>query len=193
MTNSRALIAAAAAVLIGAATPAWAVEGCKVLLCLAGSWQSIPACVSEVEQLFQDLLIGEPFPSCSLASGAAYTPAVPNAPVAGAAAANMWLAQRASAPDPNCPPPYVTTFYAAGRTMYGCAYVGMIPLHVNGGLWSTTYWNMGGGSVTELSAYAHVAGALGVKRISDLQTYEATRAAAATTQASGPGGREVAK
>jgi hypothetical protein len=43
MTNSKTLMAAAAVILIGAAMPAWAVDGCKVLLCLAGPWESIPA------------------------------------------------------------------------------------------------------------------------------------------------------
>ena len=152
--NSKTLIAAAAAVLIGAAMPAWAVDGCKVLLCLAGPWQSIPACASEVEQLFQDLWNGDPFPSCSFAGGVTYMPHVPNAPTVGTvSAANTWLTQWAPARDPNCPPRYVTAFDEIGRTRYGCRYLGMIGVHVDGQLWSRTYWNVGGGSETELSGH----------------------------------------
>ena len=155
MTLSKTL----AATLIGAAAPAGAVDGCKVLLCLAGPWQSIPACVSEVEQLFEDLLNGDAFPSCSFASGAAYTPSPSNEPSAStASAANSWLAQWASAPDPYCPSKYITTFAPLGRTVYGCQYRGVIAVRLNGQVWSRTYWSLGGGSVTELSTYAQSVG-----------------------------------
>ena len=159
MTLSKTLMVVLAATLIGAAAPAGAVDGCKVLLCLAGPWQSIPACVSEVEQLFQDLLNGDAFPSCSFASGAAYTPSLSKEPSAStASAANSWLSQWAPAPDPNCPPMYVTTFAPLGRTIYGCQYRGVIVVRLNGQDWSRTYWDPGGGSVTELSSYAQSVG-----------------------------------
>jgi hypothetical protein len=159
MTLSKTLMVVLAATLIGAAAPAGAVDGCKVLLCLAGPWQSIPACVSEVEQLFQDLLNGDAFPSCSFASGAAYTPSLSKEPSAStASAANSWLGQWASAPDPSCPSKYVSSFSPFGRTVYGCQYRGLIAVHLNGQVWSRTYWNLGGGSVTELLSYAQSVG-----------------------------------
>jgi hypothetical protein len=155
MTPLKMLMAVVATILMSAAAPAGAVDGCKVLLCLAGPWQNIAACVSEVEQLFQDLLNGDAFPSCSFASGTAYTPSLSNEPSAGtASAANSWLAQWAPEPDPSCPPEYVTTFAALGRVRYGCQYRGVIALRLNGQVWSRTFWKPGGGSVTELSTYA---------------------------------------
>ena len=193
--NSKTLAAAATAILIGAAMPVWAADGCKVLLCLAGPWQSIPTCVSEVEQLFQNLRNGAPFPSCGFADGASYSPNSLNAPAVGSAnAANTWLTQWAPAPDPNCPPQYQTRFDEIGRTMYGCRYVGMISVRVDGQLWSRTYWGTGGGSVTELSASARsVFGVQGARVGGDLQAYQAAQAAAdaaaaAAAQASGGGG-----
>ena len=54
-------------------TPARAVDGCLVLLCLAApSWRAIPQCVPPVQQLFRDLARGKPFPTCSM-SGAGNT------------------------------------------------------------------------------------------------------------------------
>lgn len=80
MVSSKSLYAALAALLISAAAPARAVDGCKVLLCLAGPWQSIPACVGEVEQYFRDLWSGAAVPSCRFASGVVYAPNVVNLP-----------------------------------------------------------------------------------------------------------------
>ena len=187
--TSKTLIGAAAAILMGAAMPARALDGCKVVLCLAGPWEGIPTCVSEIEQLFQDLRNGDPFPSCGFASGATYAPNISNAPALGAASAeNAWLAQSAPAPDPNCPPQYVTRFDSGGRAKYGCRYAGMIPLRIDGQLWSKTYWTTGGGTVTELSAYAQsVWGVQGVKWIGDLQAYQAAHAAAAAAAAAQAG------
>ena len=185
-------MATATAILIGAAMPAWAVDGCKILLCVAGAGQSIPACVSEVEQLFQDLGNGAPFPSCSFANAATYSPNSLNAPALGSA--NAWLTQWEPAPDPNCPPQYRTRFNEIGRTTYGCRYVGTIPVRIDGQLWSRTYWSTGGGSVTELSASTRsVFGVHGARVGGDLQACLAAQAAAdaaaaAAAQASGGGG-----
>jgi hypothetical protein len=195
MMNSKTLIAAATALLIAAAMPAWTVDGCRFLLCLAGPWQGIPGCVSEVERLFQDLSSGDPFPSCSFANRASYSPNSLNAPAVGSAnAPNTWPTQWEPAPDPNCPPQYRTRLNEIGWTMYGCRYVGMIPVRVDGQLWSRTYWSTGGGSVTELSASApSVFGVRGARGLGDLQAYQvaqaaADAAAAAAAQASGGGG-----
>src|SRR5438132_12016704 len=66
--SKRIVIAAVALASAFAAVPARAVDGCTVLLCLAGPWQSIGECVAPVEQLFADLWNGDPFPGCSNAS-----------------------------------------------------------------------------------------------------------------------------
>ena len=177
MTYSNALIALIAAILIVAAVPARAVDGCKVLLCLAGPWQQIPTCASEVDQLFRDLAKGDPFPSCRLAAGAPFSPDLPYAPMpAPASAANTWLAQRVIQPDPNCPSQYLTIFLAKDRAVYGCRYIGMIAVHVGGQLWSKTYWNAAGGSVTELSVGTELLSAIrGVQDIADSQPSQATQ------------------
>ena len=81
------------AALFGASTPASAVDGCKVLLCLAApSWRSIPECVPTIRQLHRDLARGKPFPVCSMAG-------------AGNSANNTW----ATAPG-YCPPQYTHVF-----------------------------------------------------------------------------------
>lgn len=49
---------AIASVTMFASTSAHAVDGCKFLLCIAGPWTSIPACVSTVKQVFRDLARG---------------------------------------------------------------------------------------------------------------------------------------
>ena len=179
MNNGKSLFAAVAAILIGAATPAWAVDGCKVLLCLAGPWQSIPACASEVEQIFRELWAGAAFPSCSLADGAPYAPSLADGPDAGGtSASNVWLAQQAPAPDPNCPRQYVTFAGGLRRPMYGCRYAGMISVRVNGQAWLTTYWSLAGASVTVPLAHDGVLG-LTPRRPSgaEVQSYDAAQAA----------------
>ena len=93
MTLAGALLAILAALAALAPSPAHAVDGCKVLLCLAApSWRSIPECVPTINQLHRDLARGKPFPVCSMAG-------------AGNSANNTW----ASAPG-YCPPQYTRVF-----------------------------------------------------------------------------------
>ena len=65
----RGTVAAAAvcAGLLLAAPAAHAIDGCKVLLCLAGNWRSIGACVGEVRQALRDLARGKAWPTCDFA------------------------------------------------------------------------------------------------------------------------------
>lgn len=130
---------AACAVAVAAAmpTPARAVDGCLVLLCLAApSWSSIPQCVSPVRQLFRDLARGKPFPTCAM-SGAGNT------------AGNAW----ASAPT-FCPPQYTRVFDGESGPVYSCDYGGCISVSINGSLFSRTWWNFGGDTVTEFTTNA---------------------------------------
>ena len=101
MTPVSALIALVALLTLLAPSPAKALDGCKVLLCLAApSWRSIPECVPTINQLHRDLARGKPFPTCSMAG-------------AGNSANNAW----ASAPT-NCPPQYTRVFDGESGPIY---------------------------------------------------------------------------
>jgi hypothetical protein len=139
----RAVMRAATILVIALATlmpmAAHAVDGCKVLLCLAApSWRSIPECVPTINQLHRDLAQGKPFPSCSMAG-------------AGNSANNTW----ASAPT-NCPPQYTRVFEGESGPIYSCDYAGAVTVNINGALFTRTWWSMGGDTVTEFAPAAKV-------------------------------------
>jgi len=118
-------------------TPALAVDGCKVLLCLAApSWRSIPECVPTINQLHRDLARGKPFPTCSMAG-------------AGNSANNTW----ASAPT-YCPPQYTRVFEGESGPIYSCDYSGAVTVNINGAPFTRTWWSMGGETVTEFTPAA---------------------------------------
>lgn len=120
-----------------APTPAHAVDGCKVLLCLAApSWRSIPECVPTINQLHRDLARGKPFPVCSMAGG-------------GNSANNTW----ASAPS-YCPPQYTRVFDGESGPIYSCDYAGAVTVTINGAPFTRTWWSMGGETVTEFTPAA---------------------------------------
>ena len=117
--------------------PARAVDGCKVLLCLAApSWRSIPECVPTINQLHRDLARGKPFPVCSMAG-------------AGNSANNDW----ASAPT-NCPPQYTRVLDGESGPIYSCDYAGAVTVSINGAPFTRTWWSMGGDTVTEFTPAA---------------------------------------
>ena len=119
------------------AVPARAVDGCKVLLCLAApSWRSIPECVPTINQLHRDLARGKPFPVCSMAG-------------AGNSANNDW----ASAPS-NCPPQYTRVVDGESGPIYSCDYAGAVTVSINGAPFTRTWWSMGGDTVTEFTPAA---------------------------------------
>jgi hypothetical protein len=127
-------IAAMAAML---PTPARAVDGCLVLLCLAApSWRAIPQCVPPVKQLFRDLARGKAFPTCSM-SGAGNT------------ANHAWSSAPAF-----CPPQYTRVIDGESAPIYQCDYTGAISVSINGAPFSRTWWSFGGDSVTEFSPAA---------------------------------------
>jgi len=118
-------------------TAARAVDGCKVLLCLAApSWRSIPECVPTINQLHRDLARGKPFPVCSMAG-------------AGNSANNAW----SSAPT-NCPPQYTRVFDGESGPIYSCDYAGAVTVNINGAPFTRTWWSMGGDTVTEFTPAA---------------------------------------
>ncbi|WP_046113439.1 hypothetical protein [Aquincola tertiaricarbonis] len=117
--------------------PCLAVDGCLVLLCLAApSWQAIPQCVPPVRQLFRDLALGRPFPTCAMAG-------------AGNSAAHQW----ASAPD-FCPPQYVSSFDTENSTQYDCAFEGAVSVSIRGEPFVRTWWRRDGEAVSEFSPAA---------------------------------------
>ena len=136
-TRSRGLTRAAAGLtLLIASTAATAVDGCQVLLCLAGNWRSIQQCVPPVVQVLRDLARGKAFPKCDLGGS-------------GNSATHTW----ASAPD-NCPPQYTRAIDTESSTVYSCSYAGVISVSIDGALFTRTWWNMAGDSVTEYTPAA---------------------------------------
>lgn len=122
---------------LAASGPAHAVDGCKVLLCLAApNWRAIAECVPTINQLNRDLALGKPFPVCAMAG-------------AGNSASNAW----ANAPA-NCPPQYTQVFDAESGKVYSCDYAGAITVTINGATFTRTWWRAGGETVTEFSAAA---------------------------------------
>jgi hypothetical protein len=118
-------------------TPARAVDGCLVLLCLAApSWRAIPQCVPPVKQLFRDLARGKPFPTCSMSG-------------AGNNANHAWSNAPAF-----CPPQYTRVIDGESAPIYQCDYSGAISVSINGAPFSRTWWSFGGDSVTEFSPAA---------------------------------------
>ena len=136
-TADMALSAAALVVTLIAATPAHAVDGCVVLLCLAApSWHAIPQCVPPIKRLFRDLARGKGFPTCAMSG-------------TGNNSSHEW----ASAPD-QCPPQYTRQSDGPNGPVFSCDYSGAVAVNVNGMAWTRTWWNLDGGSVTEFTPAA---------------------------------------
>lgn len=122
---------------LGTSPPAAALDGCKVLLCLAApSWRAIPQCVPTITQLFRDLARGRPFPTCSMSG-------------AGNSSSHTW----AIAPD-YCPPQYTQITDTVRGPVYSCDYAGAVAITVNGVDFTRTWWSLDGGAVTEFSPAA---------------------------------------
>ena len=118
-----------AVILICAAATAQAVDGCKVMLCLAGNWRNIGACRGEVEQALRDVARGRGFPECGMGGDSR--------------AANTFIS-----PD-RCPLQYRTEIQLESGVMYVCPFSGVIDAVVAGQPWSRTWWAPDGDSATE--------------------------------------------
>lgn len=135
VTHALGLLLAAAVALVP--TPARAVDGCLVLLCVAApSWRAIPQCVPPVQQLFKDLAKSKPFPTCSMSG-------------AGNSANHAWSSAPAF-----CPPQYTRVIDGESAPIYQCDYTGAISVSINGAPFSRTWWSFGGDSVTDFSPAA---------------------------------------
>lgn len=125
------------AALMAVATPAAAVNGCLVLLCFAApSWRAIPQCVPPIVKVLQDLAKGKAFPTCSMSGPG-----------------NSASHQRANPPN-YCPPQYTHMIDDVGMPIYTCDYAGAVSVDIDGALWTRTWWNFGGETVTEYTATA---------------------------------------
>ena len=115
----------------GLSGSALAVDGCKLLLCMAGNWQNINQCEPTVRQALRDVARGRGWPTCSMSGNSA--------------SGNQFVA-----PD-QCPEQYRTIVGNDdnGRVIYGCPYSGVIHVAVQGQPWSRTWWSPSGDSVME--------------------------------------------
>ena len=123
----RALCLAAA--LFSMSATVQAVDGCKVLLCLAGNWKNISQCRPDVEQALRDVARGRGWPECSMGGNSR--------------AGNTFIA-----PD-LCPVQYRTEIQLESGVMYRCPFFAVVDVVVDGQPWSRTWWTPNGDSVTE--------------------------------------------
>ena len=180
MSWSRVLGGAAFCAGVAVAPAAWAVDGCKILICLAGPWKNISQCKSDVEQVMRDTSRGKPFPVCEMGGGgAAGVTQAGETPIA------SWTVGYG---DPNCPPQYVTTQMTGGdnpQTIYSCRYSGVATVLVNGQLWSKTYFDGSANSITDWSpaALTQLKQPPDPQWLADLADYQARLAAEAAAAA----------
>jgi hypothetical protein len=127
-------------VLVGAvfgATPAHAVDGCKVMLCITSNWKNISQCRRDVEQAIHDAERGRGWPSCNEANGANY--------------------QRTS--EATCPAFY-SSYDPENGMWASCQYDAILSVRVNNAPWSDMFWTLGG-TDTSTRYYAPARAALG--------------------------------
>ena len=115
---------------LGFSSSAQAVDGCKVLLCMAGNWQHISQCEPTVRRALRDVALGRSWPSCSMGGDSA-------------------SGNQAVAPS-QCPEQYRTGRVTVNdRVIYSCPFSGVILVSVAGRPWTRTWWSPSGDSVVE--------------------------------------------
>ena len=115
---------------LGLSGPAQAVDGCKVLLCMAGNWQNISQCEPTVRQALRDVARGRGWPSCSMGGNNA--------------TGNQYVAPE------QCPEQYRTSSVDwRDQIAYSCPFSGVIHVAVEGRPWSRTWWSPSDDSVVE--------------------------------------------
>ena len=128
--RSLAQLAAVCSLGLSLSGPAHAVDGCKVLLCMAGNWQNISPCEPTVRQALRDVARGRSWPECSMGG-------------------DSGSGNRYPTPD-QCPEQYRTsTNDELGRLVYSCPFSGVVDVAVQGQPWSRTWWTPSGDSVVE--------------------------------------------
>ncbi|MEO7852533.1 MAG: hypothetical protein ABIR94_09825 [Rubrivivax sp.] len=115
---------------LGFSVPAHAVDGCKLLLCMAGNWTNIAECVPTVRQALRDVARGRAWPQCAMASGSG--------------SANQYVAPE------QCPEQYRTSSIDwRDQLVYSCPFAGVIHVAVAGQPWSRAWWSSAGDTVIE--------------------------------------------
>ena len=115
---------------LGLSDSAHAVDGCKLLLCMAGNWQNISQCTPTVRQALRDVARGRAWPTCTMAGNNA--------------SGNQFVAPA------QCPEQYRTMSTDwRDRVVYSCPFSGVIHIAVEGQPWSRTWWSPSGDSVVE--------------------------------------------
>ena len=110
------------------------------MLCLAApNWKTIRQCVDPVRQVLRDLARGRPFPSCGMSG-------------AGNSANHRW-----SSPPTYCPPQYTRVYDIDPQPIFTCDYDGAVEVAIDGCLWTRTWWNWSGDTVTEYAPVAKAA------------------------------------
>ena len=111
-------LAAVSSIGLGLSGPAHAVDGCKLLLCLAGNWQNISECAPTVREALRDVARGRAWPTCSMGGNSA--------------SANQYVALE------QCPEQYLAKAGTdeGGRDIYSCPFSGVIHVAVQGRPWS---------------------------------------------------------
>jgi len=129
--SGRSLLLAIGMVLgLGLSSPAQAVDGCKLLLCMAGNWQNITQCTPTVREALRDLARGRAWPTCSMGGNSA--------------SGNQHVAPV------QCPEQYRTSSTdRRGQLVYSCPFSGVIHVAIEGQPWSRTWWSLSGDSVIE--------------------------------------------
>ena len=111
-------------------SPAHAVDGCKLLLCMAGNWKNISQCEPTVRQALRDAARGRSWPTCSMGGSSA--------------SANQYVAPQ------QCADQYRTSWADRnGDVIYSCPFSGVIHVAIEGKPWSRTWWSPSGDSVVE--------------------------------------------
>jgi hypothetical protein len=107
-------------------TRAHAVDGCKVLLCLAGNWQNISQCRPDVERAMREVAEGRGWPTCDGSSNSS---------------TGLQMTSEAT-----CPAMYAAYGMSGGdsgaRGYTGCAYSYVVKVVVSGQPWTDVFWNM---------------------------------------------------
>jgi hypothetical protein len=125
--RSSAFLAVNVLVATVASGSAHAFDGCKVILCLAGPWRSIPECVPDVKEALRCMARGKCWPRCASAPGVGLS----------------WTSAY------NCPPQYLVQNEWQG-TSY-CAKTGVVDVAFNGvASWVRVWFNQGDDSSVSL-------------------------------------------
>ena len=159
-----ALLCALALACWGLAGPARAVDGCKVLVCVAGNWKNISQCEPTVRQALRDVARGDGWPECEMGGNS------------GAHA--QYLDPR------NCPEQYRIVIPARVSwepDTYVCPFNEAVDVSVDGKPWSRTYTGPSDRTVVEWFPAARLAYAGTPEQMDD--TYERDLAAWVADQA----------